>query len=102
MLSIGPRWRWSCSFGLVRQDGSPALTITMPATTPTYGMVEIGSPATIKPKCFMAQIERAPASEAANAISRQIFSLTEYSKTIPRSGLMRANVSVTSDEGVPG
>ena len=51
---------------------------------------------------FIAQIERAPAREAANAISRAIFSFTEYSNTTPWRPEMRANESVTSDEGVPG
>jgi len=65
-------------------------------------MVDRGSPATIRPRCFIAQIERAPAREAANAISTQTFSLTEYSKRTPRCWATRAKESVTSEDGVPG
>ena len=69
---------------------------------PTYGIVVSGSPAAISPRCFIATMERVPARDAANAISSAIFSLTEYSKWIPRAPAIRAKLSVTSDDGVPG
>ena len=39
------RCRWSCSFGETTIPGSPAETMTIPASTPTYGIVPSGSPA---------------------------------------------------------
>src|SRR3990170_3823189 len=76
--------------------------MTIPPTTPRYGMVERGSPAYISPRCFIAQRERAPAREAAKAISSATFSFTEYSNWIPRTDATRAKESVTSLDGVPG
>ncbi len=74
-----PNWRLSCSFCELCCPGSSAVTMTNPPLMPEYESVKSGSAATLRPTCFIAASERAPATAAPMATSTATFSLGAHS-----------------------
>jgi len=82
--------------------GSSQWTSTMPPLVPERATCSRKSEATFTPFCFMAQIDRRPAIEAAKATSTATFSFTDHSTYMLRSRDARESCSIISDDGVPG